>query len=67
MRCNRTPKDGRRWDRLQSLVQARGRDMAAVSTDQVSLPALAILAHSTLPHLRQEGAQSDLIESTRLW
>ena len=67
MRCNCTYKIQRLRDRLQSPVQVCGRDMTAVSADQVSPPALAILAHSTLPHLRQEGAQSNLIEFPGLW
>ena len=33
----------------------------------VSLPAPTVLAESALPHLWQEGAQGDLIESARLW
>jgi len=48
-------------------VHASGWDTAATQADQVSLPALAVLTESTLSHLGQEGAQSHLIEATRLW
>jgi hypothetical protein len=53
--------------RCQSLVQASGWDMAATQTDQVSLPALAILTKSTLSHLGQEGASGGIIQSAGFW
>jgi hypothetical protein len=57
----------RMQDRLQWLTQDSGRDMAAVQASCVSLPMPVVLAESALPHLWQEGAQGDLIESARLW